>query len=408
MAITPTGNIFKGLEFDGVSSKDYGIYITGRAVYNAPKRSVEMISIPNRNGAFALDKGYFENVEVTYPAGVFASNETDFAAAISDFRNMLCSKRGYCRLSDEYNPDEYRMAVYKDGLEVDVKALKAGQFDITFECMPQRWLTSGEAKITVADGDTITNPTLFESHPLLEVEGYGHISIDGNTILLDDGDYGETVTTPYVSSQASGAITFDDVHLNTGDNVWLNSVRVVHTATQKSGYSFQSSRTVSVTDGATASIDDYGKSRKINVAETALTYGTAYTATYTASYTLSWRYSGRVSSGTASLTLALNYDGAHTISYAITYEIGTPFTSTGMQITAETVRAESTVSALGHPTYIDLEIGVAWNTDNGTVASMNNVVEFPAILPVLSPGGNLISFDSTVTDLKVTPRWWKV
>lgn len=396
--------------FGGVNSADYGIYISGEGVFNAPKRDVDMISIPGRDGAFALDKGRFENIEVSYPAFNFEPGDYDtFAERLSDFRNAICSKRGYQRLTDSFHPDEYRMATYIEGLDIKpIKYNTAAEFTITFNCMPQRWLTSGESKITVADGDTITNPTLFESHPLLEVEGYGHISIDGNTILLDDGDYGETVTTPYVSSQASGAITFDDVHLNTGDNVWLNSVRVVHTATQKSGYSFQSSRTVSVTDGATASIDDYGKSRKINVAETALTYGTAYTATYTASYTLSWRYSGRVSSGTASLTLELSYDGAHTISYAITYEIGTPFTSTGMQITAETVRAESTVSALGHPTYIDLEIGVAWNTDNGTVASMNNVVEFPAILPALSPGGNLISFDSTVTDLKVTPRWWKV
>lgn len=402
------GAIYKTLTFDGVSSGTYGVYITGKAVYNAPKREVEMISIPGRNGSFALDHGRFENLEVTYPAGIFADNEADFAQAISDFRNFLCSRTGYCRLEDGYNTSEYRMAVYKNGLEVNPAQLKAGEFDITFECMPQRWLTEGETKITVADGDTITNPTMFDASPLLEVEGYGRISINGDTITIDDGDYGEMVSTPFSSTQASGEITFSEVRLNTGDSVYLNNLRVVHTAAQRSGYSFQSSRTVSVTDGATASIDDYGKSRKLNVAETALTYGTTYSATYTASYTLSWRYGGRVSSGTASLTLALSYDGAHTISYSITYEIGTPFTSTGMQITAETVRAESTVSALGHPTYIDLNIGVAWNEDDNTVTSMNNVVELPALLPTLKAGTNFISFDSTIEDLKITPRWWKV
>ena len=77
-------------------------------------------------------------IQHTYPAGVFADNEADFAEAISDFRNMLCSANGYCRLEDEYNPDEYRMAVYKSGLEVDPTLLKAGEFDITFECKPQR------------------------------------------------------------------------------------------------------------------------------------------------------------------------------------------------------------------------------------------------------------------------------
>lgn len=408
MAIAETGAIYKAFSFDNVSSRDYGVYITGDVVYDAPERDVEIISIPGRNGAFALDRGRFENIEVKYPAGIYAENEADFAQAISDFRNFLCSRKGYVRLSDEYNPSEYRMAVYKSGLEVNPTQLKAGEFEIIFECMPQRWLTSGESKISISDGDTLTNPTMFDAHPLLEVEGYGRISINGYTINIDDGDYGEIVSTPFVSTQASGNITFDDAHLNSGDNIWLNSVRVIHTATQKTGYSFQSSRTVSVTTGATASIDDYGKSRKINVAETVLSYGTAYSATYTASYNLSWRRSGSVSSGTASLTLALTYDGVHTISYAITYEIGTPFTSTGVQITAQTLKIESTASALGHPTYIDLDIGAAWNEDSGEVVSMNNVVELPFELPVLTSGENIISFDNTVTDLKIVPRWWKV
>ena len=82
MAIAPTGDIFKTLEFDGESSKSYGVYITGEAVYNAPEKDVEMISIPGRNGSFALDKGRFENIEVTYPAGIFATNEFDFATAV--------------------------------------------------------------------------------------------------------------------------------------------------------------------------------------------------------------------------------------------------------------------------------------------------------------------------------------
>lgn len=397
------------ITFGGVNSADYGIYIGGEGVFNAPTREVEMISIPGRNGAFALDHGRFENITVTYSAFNYEEDLDTFAERLSAFRNAICSQKGYQQLTDTFHPAEYRMATVRSGLEFKpVQYNTAAKFDIVFDCMPQRWLAEGETKITVADGDTITNPTMFDASPLLEVEGYGRISINGDTITIDDGDYGEMVSTPFSSTQASGEITFSEVRLNTGDSVYLNNLRVVHTAAQRSGYSFQSSRTVSVTDGATASIDDYGKSRKLNVAETALTYGTTYSATYTASYTLSWRYGGRVSSGTASLTLALSYDGAHTISYSITYEIGTPFTSTGMQITAETVRAESTVSALGHPTYIDLNIGVAWNEDDNTVTSMNNVVELPALLPTLKAGTNFISFDSTIEDLKITPRWWKV
>ena len=108
MAIAPTGEMFKELIFDGVSSRDFGVYITGEAVFDAPKRDVEMIAIPGRNGEYALDRGRFENIDVKYPAGIFADSEEDFARAISDFRNFLCSRSNYCRLEDTYNEDEFR------------------------------------------------------------------------------------------------------------------------------------------------------------------------------------------------------------------------------------------------------------------------------------------------------------
>ena len=73
-----TGAIFNSLKFGGVDSADYGIYITGEAVYNAPVRAVEMVKVPGRNGAVAMDQGYWENIEVTYPAGVFGDAETNF------------------------------------------------------------------------------------------------------------------------------------------------------------------------------------------------------------------------------------------------------------------------------------------------------------------------------------------
>ena len=74
--------IFKSLEFGGINSADYGVYITGEAVYNAPERAVEQVDIPGRNGAFLMDLGRFENIEVTYPCGIPGDDQTDFAEKI--------------------------------------------------------------------------------------------------------------------------------------------------------------------------------------------------------------------------------------------------------------------------------------------------------------------------------------
>lgn len=150
--------IFKNLTFDGISLKEYGVYISGEAVFDSPTREVEMITIPGRNGSFALDKGRFNNITVTYPAGIYATNETEFAEKVSTLRNLLASRKGYCRLTDEYNPDEFRLGVYKAGLELDPTHYnEAGRFELSFDCKPQRFLFSGEEVFTLGEwGQTET------------------------------------------------------------------------------------------------------------------------------------------------------------------------------------------------------------------------------------------------------------
>lgn len=141
--------------FGGADSSTYGIYISGEGVFNAPERAVEMISIPGRNGAIALDQGRFENIEVTYPAFNYEQGMSDFSSNLAGLRSALCSKRGYQRLADTIHPDEFRLGVYRSGLEVTpVKYNTASDFNITFDCKPQRFLTSGETEV---DGNAWSN-----------------------------------------------------------------------------------------------------------------------------------------------------------------------------------------------------------------------------------------------------------
>ena len=141
--------IYKAFTFDGVASSDYDIYLTGEGVFNAPKRAVNLLEIPGRNGNYALDQGRFQNITVTYKIGIFGEDESTYADKASAFRNWICSKIGYKRLEDEYNPNEYRMALYSGGVEFDTAQLIAGEATISFECKPQRWLTSGETPIEI-------------------------------------------------------------------------------------------------------------------------------------------------------------------------------------------------------------------------------------------------------------------
>ena len=179
----------RAFTFDGTSSSDFGMFITEASPYNAPERAVEMIEIPGRNGAYALDKGNFENVEQTYHVVVHGSNDADFREMMSDVRNWLCSKIGYCRLSDDYNPGEYRMATYKSGLETDSTFWNGTEFDVTFDCKPQRYLAIGEELTEIgawgntetaegevvtidASSDTAVKALTADIEPIQDLHGY--------------------------------------------------------------------------------------------------------------------------------------------------------------------------------------------------------------------------------------------
>ena len=69
---------------------------------------------------------------------------------------------------------------------------------------------------------------------------------------------------------------------------------------------------------------------------------------------------------------------------------------------------ESTKSVLGDPTYIDCDLGEAYKLEGGVPVSLNAYIDLGSQLPALAVGENEITFDNTVTDLKVVPRWWKV
>lgn len=131
-------NILRSFYIDGESSADYGLLITGEAVYNAPAYDYEFVTIPGRSGDLILDNGRFENITVTYPCAV-----RDLSR-MRGIRTWLMSKRGYVRITDDYNPSEYRLGVVIDGISVDAFAAKAGTFTVSFNCKPQRYLATAD------------------------------------------------------------------------------------------------------------------------------------------------------------------------------------------------------------------------------------------------------------------------
>ena len=419
MAVAQTGAIYKALTFDGVSSRAYGVYITGAAVFNAPERAVEMVKIPGRNGAFALDEGRFENIEVTYPAGIFADTEADFAAAISDFRNLLCSKRGYCRLTDEYNPDEYRLAIYKSGLEVSPAQLKAGEFEIVFECKPQRFLTSGETKTAIASGSTVNNPTPFDAAPLLEIEGYGQVNFNNTDYFsVTGGPLGEYTVCENHSMRkdlpTSGPVDIDS-YFNVGDVVHIGKAKC--TAISTNGHPYIFSNISNISGGEDTQIFFTGNTLMIT---TTFDYGDITVGTDVAQISRKIEFDAEITTGEINrlqLVSILKYDSGALSWYAVLIGPATSgvheysWSNNTWQyagLVLKSVSGYSTKDINSLTKYIDMDTGECYVMIGGKEASANGAVSLMPELPTLKSGVNTISYTNTITSLKITPGWWKV
>ena len=418
MGIAP----YKYFTFDGESSRNYDVYLTGTGVFNAPQRAVDLLEIPGRNGNYALDQGRFNNITVTYKAGIVDYSESDFADKVSAVRNWLCSKVGYVRLTDDYNPDEYRMAVFKNGITVDHDDLKTGEFDITFECKPQRWLTSGETATAVANNGTLINPTPFEAEPLLAVKGYGTIDFNGYEVEL------EAITLGDIDIAFSGGTTktLDLSNLNNGDQFSINvdrlSFEIEFSGTYGSSTSMEQTAWSDSQSGCSTVWSSYYtrgnkaySGYKTNYTSPVnFNKGTSGTFTNTATWSGNIRYHNTNYASSVSVTETITYDGTNSITISVsgTVTSSCPATSTvlyrGLSVDFSIV-GHSTVSALGNPTYIDCDIGECWMyNSSGEIVSLNGVISLGSDLPKLSSGANTFTYDNTVTELKVTPRWWKV
>lgn len=198
------------ITFNGKNSLDFGLYVSGNQTFNSAEKDYSKVSVPGRSGDLLLFNNRYKNVNVNYDAILIE----DYEKNAEKVRSWLLSANGYCRLEDTYHPDEFRMASFSGPVDFDTKMLEAGETTLTFDCKPQRWLKSGENWISCEDGPngftaTLSNPTLFESKPLIKLEGYGTIEI-GTGIIEIRGDIIDVPTTIYVDCETMNCFYYDN------------------------------------------------------------------------------------------------------------------------------------------------------------------------------------------------------
>lgn len=178
--------------FNGVSTKDIGVFIQTTPTYEFPEREYDVMHVEGRSGDMVFDKESYRNVGRTYYLGAEILTSSSFIETVQKIVKWLTSAKGYSRLEDTFEPDYYRKALYRSGGNLSNMYDKATALPITFECKPQRYLKSGETPVVITEANKgqwveIVNPTDQIALP--------EITINGENLLVEFVS-GEVVTSP--------------------------------------------------------------------------------------------------------------------------------------------------------------------------------------------------------------------
>ena len=173
--------------FNGISSNDLHIQVQTEPDYDFPEKDYEVTHVPGRNGDIVIDQGSWQNVSRKYNLAMDAG-KISYTEVASKIVQWLHSASGYARLEDSYEPDFYRMAMYKDSGSISNIYNKAGQIEIEFTCKPQRYFKSGEIADIFTTSTEYRNPTDFPAKPLIKIHGSGSgtVKIGAYTVTIND------------------------------------------------------------------------------------------------------------------------------------------------------------------------------------------------------------------------------
>ncbi len=429
----------------GEDSRDYGVYLTGAQTYGSPEKAYETYDVPGRNGLLLGSNRKLLNAEYIYTCTVFGERE-EVEENLARFRTFLLSLEGYQRLEDTYHPDEYRMAVCMGPIEPEVsEPLDAADLEIVFQCLPQRFLKSGDTEYSPFSGAITGNPVyanmadidtstleIYVDKPLASGDfsyarpfAYDPVKVfrifaDGERIwskTLSDRvmqgtitpSSGATVTralydlpsTGWAKAEGYGTVFYVPQPVLGGTiidcNIWkMTAASAIHTVgscwLENGNFYAAFPGNVTTVEQAEAFVAQF----KPTVVQSG---SRVYRWSETIELPAHW---GEVSANVGEITVEVT--GSDTLTNPTRFASKPLIRAYGTGV----IRVNGiTITISACDSYVDIDCDMMDCYEGST--NRNKDVTFSSYdFPTLAPGDNTFEIVSGVTALRVTPRWWRV
>lgn len=207
---------------DGKDSRDFGVYLIDGNVFDAPEADYEFVQIPGRTGDLTISHNRWKNIEITYKFAAY----NNAIEKLNKWKAFLLAVGGNRKIEISVDPGHFRQGVISGNISpvFSWHHNGGGYMEVTFNCSPKRFLTSGTVGIEIPCDTSgraymqIANPTRYEARPIFVVKahtpGYpdSKIKINNNIYYHDVNDYvlyGTRDATTIQITSATPTITID-------------------------------------------------------------------------------------------------------------------------------------------------------------------------------------------------------
>ena len=195
------------LTYNGKKSTDLGVYVTGSGSFDAAELDVDRYEVAGRNGDIIIPKNRYKNIPISYPAFI----PKGFDGKAQSVRNWLRSAKTYARLDDTYDVNHFRLGLANGVQSFEpVNRNDASNFQLSFDCRPERFLKTGETPLTIEpeahsySGEIVSFETVAVDDmtkaevtlaPIQSLNGYDHpwAAGAGKNLFRMDKNGGETL-----------------------------------------------------------------------------------------------------------------------------------------------------------------------------------------------------------------------
>ena len=170
--------------FRGIDSRDIGVVVEDMFDVHRPKRNVQTIQVPGRDGRLTQDDGTYDTYTISGKVNCFGAPLSDVYAWLSGSGDLILGDEPTRSIRASATAQVKNTRFRCDGCY--------DSLTVSFDCQPFRYhveQTEGANDIPLtASPATVTNPGTYASAPRLTIEGTGGAVLTIGTQIVEVTD----------------------------------------------------------------------------------------------------------------------------------------------------------------------------------------------------------------------------